>query len=169
MKPFLQKNSRGFSLVETIIYLGLLVLVMVGIVNLLLLMSRTARYLETAQHVQTSATVALDRMVRDIRNAQSVDVAQSTLGTNPGVLTLNTTTVAGVAQTLQFYVLNGAVRVKQDGVDLGPLTLSDVTVSSLVFNHITTSVSRGVKVSLSLSSGAQSASFYSTAVLRDSY
>ncbi|GEM_PF-216145 len=166
-------SCAGFSLVEAIIYIGLLILILVAVVNMILLMGRSYTYLKLSRHIQTSAVTALDRMVRDIRNAQSVDVGQSTLGTSPGILTLNTTTSTGTPQTLQFYVSGGTLRLKQNGGDVGPLTLPDVTVGGLIFRRITTGISQAVKIDLTLQTGVgssvHSANFYGTAILRDSY
>jgi|SRR3989338_516846 len=163
---------RGFSLVEAIIYIGLLVLILVAVINMMLLMSRSYNFLKASRHMQISAITALDRMVREIRNAQSIDIGQSAFGTDVGVLTLNTTTVAGVSQTIQFY-LDGAVRLKLDGVDIGPMTLPDVTVMGLTFRQITTGISQAVKIELSLLTGVlpstRLSNFYGTAILRDSY
>lgn len=167
------KASRGFSLVEAIVYIGLLVLVLAAIISMLLIMGRSYNYLKSSRHIQTSAVTVLDRIIRDVRNAQSISVGQSTLGTTPGILTLNTTTVSGAPQTIQFYVSGGVVRVKQDGVDVGPLTLPDVNLGSLIFRQITTGISSAVKIELTLETGAgpsaRSANFYGTAILRDSY
>ncbi|KKU25887.1 MAG: hypothetical protein UX39_C0016G0008 [Candidatus Magasanikbacteria bacterium GW2011_GWA2_46_17] len=168
-----QKFTTGFSLVEMIIYVGLLAIILVAMMNMLFGMSRAYGYLKFSRHIQSSAVTALDRMVRDIRNAQSVNTAESTLGTSPGVLTINTTTATSSSQKLQFYILNGTLRVKRDGGDLGPLTLSDVSVSNLVFRQINTGISQAVKIEMTLSAGtgptARSVNFYNTAVLRDSY
>ncbi|MSU55098.1 MAG: hypothetical protein EXS46_00985 [Candidatus Taylorbacteria bacterium] len=164
---------RGFSLAEMVIYVGLLAFVMVAMVSMLLGMSRAYDHLKVSRHIQSSAITALDRMVRDIRNAQSVNVLGSTLGTSPGVLTINTTTATGTPQTFQFLVSNGTLRIKMDGADLGPLTLSDVTVGSLIFQQMSTGISQAIKIDLTLSAGsgaaARTAKFYATAILRDSY
>ena len=172
-KPYALNSRQGFSLIEAIIYVGLAILVMVAVVNMLLLLSRAYGQLKSSRHMQTSAITALDRVIRDIRNAQSIDVGQSTLGASPGVLTLNSTNLSGTAEVFQFYILNGALRVKKDTVDLGPLTLPDVTVSNLIFRQISTGISQAVKIEITLGTGAgqsaRSANFYGTAILRDSY
>ena len=164
---------RGFSLVEAIIYIGLLVFILVAVISMLLIMGRSYGYLKSSRHIQTSAVTVLDRIIREVRNSESVDVGQSTLGTSPGVLTLNTTSVWGTPQTIQFYVSGGLVRVKQDGVDVGPLTLPDVKLNSLIFKQITTGISEAVKIEMTLETGVGSstrlANFYGTAILRDSY
>lgn len=160
---------RGFSFIELVVYLGLLLLVMVSVFNMLSGMNRAYRYLKSSRQMQTSAVEGLDRMVREIRNAISVDVAQSTLDSSPGVLTLNTTTATSSAQVIKFFLTNGVLHVSQDSGDLGPLTLSDVTVSNLVFRHMNTGISEAVTIEMTLLSGGKSANFYATAVLRDSY
>lgn len=164
---------RGFSLVETIIYIGLLILIIVAVVNMLIGMSKAYGFMRLSTHIQTSSIDSLDRVVREIRNAKSVDVANSTLGTSPGVLTLNSTDDAGNAMTYQFYISGGVLRMKQNGIDQGPLTLPDVTVGNLVFRKMTTGVSQAVKIDMTLTAGSGSmtrtAKFYGTAILRDSY
>ncbi|MCR4311065.1 MAG: hypothetical protein NUV54_00630 [Candidatus Taylorbacteria bacterium] len=168
-----QHKQKGFSLVETVIYLGLLVLIMISIVSMIIGMSRAYSFLKQSVRIQSSAVTSLDKMIREMRNAKSVDLANSTLDTSPGVLTLNTTTDAGADQTIQFYAQNGVLRIKKDEVDQGPLSLTGVTFSSLLFRHITTGISEAVKIELVLSAGQgsseRSAPFYGTAILRDSY
>lgn len=171
---FHASSRQGFSIVEMIIYVGLLAIILVATVNMLLVMTKAYGYLKFSRHIQSSAITALDRMVRDIRNAESVNVSQSTLGTSPGILTLNTTTATSSPQTIQFFVSNGALRLKQDGGDIGPLTVSDVTVQNLIFRQMNTGISEAVKIELTLTAGtgrptARSANFYATALLRDSY
>lgn len=163
------EQRKGFTLVEMLVYVGLMVVVLVALVNMLLSMSKAYGYLKYSKHLQTSAVTSLDRMVRDIRNAVSVNVAQSTLDSSPGVLTINTTTVSGTAQTFKYYISGGAVKVVQDGADLGPLTLPDVTVNSLIFRKIETGISQAIKIELTLTAGTRTANFYDTAILRGSY
>jgi type II secretory pathway pseudopilin PulG len=162
-------RRKGFSLVETVVYIGMVIVILVALVNMLLSMSRAYGYLKYSRHLQSSATASVDRMARDIRNSVSIDVVQSTLDSNPGILTLNTTTEAGAAQTFQYYISSGVIHVKQDGVDLGPLTLPDVTVNSLIFRKIETGISQAVKIEMTLTAGTRTANFYDTAILRGSY
>ena len=166
-------SRAGFSLVEMMVYVALLTVILVAVVNMLLVMSRAYSFYKVSRRLQSSAVFALDRMVRDIRNSRNVDLSASALGVSPGVLTLNTTQATGTPETLQFYVSNDVLRLKQDSGDIGPLTIDGVTVRSLVFRHMNTGISQAVKIELTLGSGAgsfaRSANFYATALLRDSY
>src|SRR3989344_3684025 len=122
--------QRAFSLVEMLIYAAILALALVIIAQ--------------------SGASAFDRLTRDIRQSQSINVAGSTLGAHPGKLILNTSTASGTPATLEFYVESGALNVKQDSVFLGALTSPKVAVSNLIFRSISTAESSGVKIELSL-------------------
>ncbi len=73
-------------------------------------------------------------MTREIRNAVSVNTTQSILASSTvGVLTLNTLDGSGNPQTIRFYVATSttrAVSIDTNGVYVGPLTLSGVTVNN---------------------------------------
>jgi len=161
--------NKGFSLVETLIYIGLLAMIIASLVGMLVNMSRAYKQIKISRQVQTSAVSALDRIVRDIRNAESVDLTQSSLNTNPGILALNTTDAGNSPQVLKFFISSGVLRMSQGGSDLGPITMSNTIVSNLVFRLMNTGISEAVKIEMTLISGGKSGNFYATATLRDSY
>ncbi len=167
------KNQKGFQLVEMIIYIALLVVITMAVVNTTTLILRSYQSVTASRNIQIGGMTALDRMTREIRNATSVDSAQSTLTTSPGQLTINSTDDAGTAETLQFFVSNSLLRVKENGVDSGPLLPSSVTVTNLIFRLIDSGQSNAVKIEMTLQSGSGSAlkssNFYATVVLRGSY
>lgn len=167
------KNKRGFSLVEMIIYLAILATTTVLIVNGIVTLTRTYDVFRLSRYVGNSGALALGRMTYEVRQANSINIGQSTFGVTPGVLTLNTTANDGSATTVQFYVNNGILRVKIGGVDQGPITLSNVTVTNFTVTQIQNSLSQGVVVQMTLQavlgSKTQSETFYTTAVLRNIY
>ena len=161
------------TMIEIVIYSVLLAIIVAAVVSLLITLGSTYRSLQSTETIGTSAQTALERMTREIRAATSVDMGQSTLDLSPGQLTLNTLDDSGSATTIQFFVLNGAIRVKEAGVDSGPLTSASVRVSNLIFRRSTTAQSQAVKIELTLESGEgvafASHLFYATIVLRGSY
>lgn len=165
-------TKKGFSLVETLIYIGLLVLIVSVTVYAIFGMVRAQRNMKSSVLIQESATAAFDRLVREIRDADGVD-ASSTLGTNPGVLKLNTTDSSGNGRTLEFSVSSGQLTLKEDSTVLGPLTVNGVTVTNLVFYHVDTSASDMIRASMTLSAGTSTSlkteTFYTSAILRGSY
>lgn len=165
--------TRGFSLVEILVYTGILVILMAVIVSTLLALSRSNTAVTTAQRIESTAIVSLDRMVRDAHSAGSIDVSQSVLGTSPGQLTLNSTDPSGNATTTQFFLSGQTLHVKEGGTDIGPLSSTSTRITKLIFRRITTAQSQAVKIEMTIESGTttsyRSRSFYGTAVLRGSY
>ena len=160
------------TLIEIVVYTAILFILTLVVVNVVIAMNRTYRTFTSLSTVETSAEVSLERMTREIRDATSVDTAQSTLGSSPGQLMLNTTDASGTATTIQFFTLGQTLRVKEAGVDVGPLS-GAARVSNLVFRKLVSAQATAVKIEMTLESGSgsnyESKQFYSTVVLRGSY
>lgn len=165
--------SRGFTLVEMIIYIAFFAMLSILAIEGTIVVMKSFYTLRLNQSVNESATVAMERMSREIRNAYDVDTAQSTLGTNPGRLTLKTKDSFGANTTIEFYV-DGAnqLNLKVGGIDNGSLLTKTVTLTNLVFRSITTPNSKAIKIEATLrdsrSTSAQTSKFYDTIVLRGS-
>jgi type II secretory pathway component PulJ len=172
MEANMDNTRRGFTLVEMVIYVGLLALMFVAVVNISLSMSRAYTSLKAAKSLNTSASVVLERITREVRQATSVNDGQSTFGSNPGRLMLNTTE-SGSATTIEFYLDGGIVKVNKGGVLEGQLSLPSATTTSLIFRKINASSSEAVRITMTVESGEnerhRAESFYATVVLRGSY
>jgi prepilin-type N-terminal cleavage/methylation domain-containing protein len=164
-----KKLTRGFSLVEMIIYVSILAIISVVVVNTILSFTGSYRDLRALRALDHASIGAMERMTRDIRASSSVTTAQSTLGSSPGALTLVATS-GGVSTTTKFYIQNGVLRVDVNSVYSGPLTLSSTTVTSLIFNTLTSTVSTGVKVDMTIQStdgiATRTKTYHSTVILR---
>lgn len=161
-------RTRGFALVEVLVYLGITVMIGAALITTFFSLSTALLRNRTDRELTESATVALERMVRTIQSADSVSLTGSSLGTSPGALELS----AG-ATTTRFSVSGGNVAVEENGVMLGPLTSDGVTVQELTFTHYLGATTEMVRVSLTLSASSSAASttktFNASAVLRGSY
>lgn len=166
-------NRRGFSIVEMLIYVFILSLMLVVIINTIGGLTASQRKIKATRAVELSSITTLERIVREIRNAVSVDVLNTSFGTNPGSLSLNSTDSDGNARTVKFVVDSGKLRVIENGVDQGPLVQSGVTINNLVFTSSSTPNSTAIKINMTISSGTSTAfrseQFYGTAVLRGTY
>lgn len=130
--------------------------------------------------IESSAIASMDRIIREIRFASSVDTSNSCLfdppfadGCDPelGVLKLNKL-VSGSPHTVRFFISNGRLMLEEDDVLVGPITSDKVTVVSLKFRHSSNDISEALKIQLILESNSDESlikSFYDTAVLRGSY
>ncbi len=160
-------------MVELIIYIAILVMVVGLVVQVLLLMTRSYLDFRVTRTLGHTAEVALERMSREIRSADDITDTSSTFGAHPGRLTLSTTDSVGAATTVEFYILNNDLYIKegsQTGVIVVPPT---VDVTSLIFRKITTAKSKGVKIEMTIrdarTNPAKVMKFYSTVGLRGSY
>lgn len=166
------KKQSGFTLVEMIIYIAFFALLSTLAVEATLVVMKSFYTLRLTQSVNQSATVALERLSREIRNAYDIDVTQSTFGTNPGRLMLNTKDASGANTTMEFYVAGGQLGLREGGVDKGALVTKSVILTNLVFRSIATPNSKAIKIEATLQDSrsvmTQTVKFYDTIVLRGS-
>ena len=166
-------KRRGMSLVEILIYTAILAVLFVLVVNTVLTMAKSYTTLRLAKQINLAAATSLERIAREIQNAISVDQVQSVFGTSPGSLSLNTLDPVGNPKTIQFFIEDGALRVREDGVDTGPMIGTKVTVTNLTFSYVESGPSEAVKIVMSLQTSLddkiKTATFYDTIILRGSY
>ena len=96
------KKQKGFILVETIVYVILLGILCFTTVEILITMSRSYGRLRVSQNINHSAVVTLERLTREIRAGDSIDMGASTLNATSGVLMLNGTDDSGNPRTVEF-------------------------------------------------------------------
>ncbi len=166
-------RKGGYTLIEMLIYLVLMTgMVIILTVSVVIIMRSYGQFRDERAIVRSS-TVTLERIIREVRQANSVNTGQSTLGTSPGVLTLNSTDVSGTPLTIQFSVAGGRIMVRENGVQSGALTAEGANVSNFTVNRLVTPHSEGVTITLTLESGTGSRyvseTFTATAMLRGSY
>lgn len=164
---------KGFTLVEMIIYIAFFAMFSTLALQATIIVMNSFYRLRLTQNVNQSATVALERLSREIRNAYDFDVTQSTFETNPGRLMLNTKDAGGANTTTEFYMSTGnQLGLKEGGIDKGMLVTKNVTLTNLVFHPIATTNSKAIKIEATLQdsrgSAIQTVKFYDTIVLRGS-
>src|SRR5262245_58236976 len=96
-------STKGFSLVEMLIYISILSIISILIFNIITTFSKTYRDVLALRLIDHSAVDVMERLTRDIRGGTQVDLINSTLGSNPGVLTIITTS-GSVSTTTKFYL-----------------------------------------------------------------
>ncbi len=154
---------------EMVIYITVLSIVTVVIANTLVSFSRSYRDLLALQVVDHSGIDAMEKMTRDIRAATSIDIANSTFGSNPGVLTIVRTT-NNISTTTKFYIQNSILKADVNGSYFGPLSSSGATVTNLVFSKIDSAISKAIKIDMTVSATVGTAtktkSYHSTVILK---
>jgi competence protein ComGC len=128
--------SKGFTLVELLIYIaGLLVL---GSILSMLIVQFYSIYKEIVAipRADRTALLIVDRITKEIRSADQIDVLESQFGVTAGVLDLDSITDS-VTTEKKFYVENGVAKYQEDSDTPINLSSKDFTVSILlVYKHL---------------------------------
>ena len=169
-RGFTLSKVEGFSILEMLIYIAILALMLSVIMNIIVSALRSERIIKALRNVENSATVGMERLVIEMRQAESVNVSLSILGSNPGKLVLKGTDGSGNPRTVEFYLSLGRLLLKENGVDVGALSQSDARVSNLVFHLFSGPNSEGIRTEMTIESGTsthyRSKKFYSSVILR---
>lgn len=173
-KKIVLKNKKGFSLLEMLVYVSILSTTLVLVTNIVLAMLNSYGDLEISKHINVSVSSALERMSREIRWAYDTDDTQSIYNTSPGKIFLKIKDPSGTNRTVEFYVEDDILKIKEDGVAKGGLIQSNTKVTSLVFRSLNLGRSKMIKVEMTLSSTSKkgkirSENFYDSIVLRGGY
>jgi type II secretory pathway component PulJ len=173
MSKFKIQNSKfraGASLIEMVVYISIMTLILVAVTSMLLVTLSSQRNAKNLRELERSAVIVLDRLVREIRQADSPEPSESQFDAHPGRLTLNTTDEAGNPKTLEFFIDNNVLNLKENGVLQGPLTNPQVRVTNLIFYDLSSSTARAIRTELTLEAGAgeeiRTKSFYAAASFR---
>lgn len=170
MLKILKKNKRGFSLIEMVVYVSILVFMLVIVLEVVVSITRSQRVIRSVRDIENSALGSLERIERETRGAESISTASSTFGVSPGVLMLISTDEDENPRTVEFYLSSGRLRVRENGVDAGALTEGNVRVTSLVFRRFATSTVEGIRTEVIIESGTSThyrvENFYSSALVR---
>jgi type II secretory pathway pseudopilin PulG len=164
-----KEREHGFTLLEVLIYIGILLLALTVVVGIFFSLNTVFERNRVERTLAHAAQSVLDRVIYDAYRATTVDTLNSVLNASSSRLTLT----QGAATTTAFYIATGTVMVAVNGVEEGPLLPSDVSVDALTFHHFANTFSEAVRVGLTLSVSSKAASttqtFYTTVVLRSSY
>lgn len=161
-------SGRGFTLIEMLVYMAVLVVV-VGALVTTFLSFNTVFFRNTAERALTEeARIALEYILGSIRQADMVNVAESVLESSPGTLVLSTN---GIETT--FEVSSSTLTVSEDGNEVGPLTSDAVGVDALTFIRYEDTATELVRIALTLSVDTPvyttTKTFYASAVVRGTY
>lgn len=161
-------KNRGFSLIEVLVYISILTLVLSIIIGSLITMAQIQERVIAGKAVDRSAVVALDRLLREVRLSDSIDIANSVFDVSESVLSVEREDVSGL---LKFYVLNDVFYLEKEG-ETYQLINKKVVVEDFFVNRVSSGESEAVRINLVLSypysDGSVEQSFYVTAILRGS-
>jgi type II secretory pathway pseudopilin PulG len=153
---------KGFTLIETIIYLAIVGGLFVAIVSFALFTSESRNKSYVAQEVQANARVALDEITELVRTASAINTSTSLFGTDPGYLSLTMTSTTLNPTTIGLNKDDGQIQVKQGSGASSTLVSDEIRVTNLVFADLTASSTREhVHISLTVDYDATSSTEFS--------
>lgn len=166
---------RGFSLLEAIVYIGVLALIVAGAVRLTLSSSFNLGEIRAEREIFADGEFAMQSMIREIRLASAVVTAVSVVGTNPGTLVLTTLQEPGSSTeaTKTFSVASERLTRQTDFSAAEFLTSPRVRITDLTFWRSLNTYSNLIRIKLTLEAGRgrslERATLYGAAVLRRGY
>ncbi len=162
------KNTKegGYTIIELLFYISLFIVSSILVINSMVVMSRSFR--ETALQVELlQGGSIMERMSREIRQSLAINTITASS------LKLNTKDGSGVSKTVEFVLSGSNVRLLDNNVFIGNLNTPNMVVTTLSFTQINSTVSKAIKIDLSVRSGNDNLNrifnFYDTIVLRGSY
>lgn len=173
-KGISEKKSeiRGFTLVETLVY-SAMAIVIIGVLSMLFVnIYSLYKDITIEPRTDRSMLLTIDRLVKDVRSGQDIDLGNSVFGASDGQLLI--TAVENSALVQKFYKLeNGRIVYQEDGGNESFLTPSDIEVTKLQFEYLTTDISEGVRIEIDVSmpktDNVEIKEYEGFAILRQSY
>lgn len=169
----IEKLNKGFSLVEIVVYIGIFSVISTAIITSSVVVISSFSRTRSTQNMIEASSVVMERLTREIRQGSSVDIGNSVLGSNPGVLQLNSIDSDGNNRVVKFVIENGALNIYQNGTLIDNLLGRNVSVGNLIFRKISTGTGEAVKIELNLNSSNVSSplsvNFYDTVLMRGGY
>jgi hypothetical protein len=114
----------------------------------------------------------VDRMVRDIRSGEDIDLGQSSFNVNNGILSINARE-NGTSVTKKFSLDGNRLTYEYAGGSQEYLSPENMSVDKILLNHINTPISQAIRISMDISyatrTGTTTHSFYGLGILRQSY
>jgi type II secretory pathway pseudopilin PulG len=165
-------KQRGFTLIETLIYIVGFVLLVSAISTLLFNMYRWYDQVTIVSRTDQAGVTLVDHIVRDLRSGQSINIASSTFDVAIGSISI--VSRASAATTTKYYMVqNGRIIYSENGGATSYVSPADSSVTKLLFKQINTPISTAIHIELELTymlHGATTSRSYSDiAVMRNTY
>lgn len=120
------QSGRGFTLVEFLVYFFILGIVLTAVTSFTFDVLQTRVRVRLAAEVEQNMRFSMQRALRAVRTAESLNVGASTFDDADGVLSLQMSDVA--ADPTVFDLLNGVLRITEGASGPTPLTTDEVVV-----------------------------------------
>lgn len=171
------RKRLGFSLIEIVVYVGLLGVISIFITNSLIQIISTYQHARIQREVLSNARLIVETITKKIAYSQEVYVPTSRLNNNTGQLSLITPLDAPAQHTtayLDIWTNGNRLLMRQEGQAETTLSSASVQITQFRVTRIFQGLGReAVQITLGVSSSAQpliaSTTLYATIALRGNY
>jgi len=132
-----RKLQNGFTLIEVLIYIAIIGMVTSSFIVFSISVSNSRSKTYVVQEVQANMRTAVNIISQKLRASNGVNIGVSTLGVDPGFLSLSmasstlSPTIIGLNQD------NGILGIKEGTSATTSITSDEVKVTNLVFTDVT--------------------------------
>lgn len=130
-------SKKGFTLIEAIIYIGIIGLFLATMVRFVFSIGGIKNKVYAQQEVQANTRIALETISQRIKSADGINFGFSTFDTDPGVLSLSTTSVAADPMVISLSQDDGVLQLSEGVGSPVNVTSNEVKVTNLVFTNLT--------------------------------
>ena len=165
-------KNKGFSSIELLFYVVGMGVVLAVIFYLITNMYSFYGKLTIEPRVSRVASTVIDRVIKDIRSGQSINLSDSQFEVATGNITVNSKS-EGSNIIKKFAYDNGRITYQENSGSVDYLTPDDLSVSKFYMTHVTSPISEGVRVELEITYDLEknpiTHKFSSFVILRHSY
>ena len=174
---FRLSSRHGFSLIEMVVYVGLLGIVAVFIINSLIKIISTYQHARVQREVLSNARLIMETLAKEISYSQEVYAPTSRFNNNTGQLSLVTASTTLSQHTtgyLDIWTDGNRLLMREEGRATTTLSSATVQITQFRLGRIFQGLGReAVQITLGVSSSAQplmaSTSLFATTALRGNY
>ncbi|MFA7245255.1 MAG: type II secretion system protein [Candidatus Magasanikbacteria bacterium] len=131
-------NKRGFTLIETLIYVAIIGLVSSGLMKFSMSITSARNKTYVIQEVHANVRDAVVFINKKIQEANGINLGSSTFDTDPGVLSLSMSDNSKNPTIISLDEDNGKLQVVEGLSDPIFITTEEVLVNNLQFSNVST-------------------------------
>lgn len=130
-------SQKGFSLIETILYVVIMAVILTTIALFLLNLLNARAKTRAISEVLAGAYLVEQRLSEAVRHAQAIRTNESVFGSDPGVLSLEMVDAGRNPTVFSLTANDGQFQVAEAGGAASVVTPDSINVSNLVFTNLT--------------------------------